>query len=88
MNRFKEDRVSAGACPDDPAHPLAAARPKQAAGALPLVLVVHENRGLNPHTEDITRRLALDGFIALAPDAMRPLAWSRTVAFFRRTLAA
>ena len=47
-------------------------RPAQAAGPLPLVLVVHENRGLNPHIEDITRRLALDGFIAFAPDALFP----------------
>ena len=38
-----------------------------------MVLVVHENRGLNPHIEDIARRLALDGFIALAPDALFPL---------------
>lgn len=45
-------------------------RPAQAAGPLPVVLVVHENRGLNPHIEDITRRLALDGFIAFAPDAL------------------
>jgi carboxymethylenebutenolidase len=45
-------------------------RPAQAAKPLPLVLVVHENRGLNPHIEDITRRLALDGFIAFAPDAL------------------
>ncbi len=37
------------------------------------ILVVHENRGLNPHIEDIARRLALDGFIALAPDALTPL---------------
>jgi len=37
------------------------------------VLVIHENRGLNPHIEDIARRLALDGFIALAPDALTPL---------------
>ncbi len=36
------------------------------------MLVVHENRGLNPHIEDIVRRLALDGFIALAPDALTP----------------
>jgi carboxymethylenebutenolidase len=36
-------------------------------------LVVHENRGLNPHIEDITRRLALDNFIAFAPDALFPL---------------
>jgi carboxymethylenebutenolidase len=37
---------------------------------LPTVLVIHENRGLNPHIEDIARRLALDNFIALAPDAL------------------
>jgi carboxymethylenebutenolidase len=49
------------------------ARPVQAAGPLPVVLVVHENRGLNPHIEDITRRLALDNFIAVAPDALFPL---------------
>jgi carboxymethylenebutenolidase len=45
-------------------------RPTQAAGPLPTVLVVHENRGLNPHIEDIARRLALDNFIAVAPDAL------------------
>jgi carboxymethylenebutenolidase len=39
----------------------------------PGVLVVHENRGLNPHIEDIARRLALDGFMAFAPDALAPL---------------
>ena len=46
-----------------------------AAGAtrLPAVLVIHENRGLNPHIEDVTRRLALDGFMAFAPDALTPL---------------
>jgi len=49
------------------------ARPAQASGPLPTVLVVHENRGLNPHIEDIARRLALDGFLALAPDALFPL---------------
>jgi carboxymethylenebutenolidase len=37
------------------------------------VLVIHENRGLNPHIEDIARRLALDGFMAFAPDALTPL---------------
>ncbi len=41
--------------------------------ALPMVLVVHENRGLNPHIEDITRRLALAGYLAFAPDALYPL---------------
>ena len=43
------------------------------AKALPVVLVIHENRGLNPHIEDIARRLALDGFMAFAPDALTPL---------------
>ncbi len=47
--------------------------PAKAKGRLPLVLVAHENRGLNPHIEDIARRLALDGFIAFAPDALFPL---------------
>jgi carboxymethylenebutenolidase len=37
------------------------------------VLVIHENRGLNPHIEDIARRLALDNFVAFAPDALFPL---------------
>lgn len=49
------------------------AQPANASGKLPTVLVIHENRGLNPHIEDITRRLAVDGFIALAPDALAPL---------------
>ena len=48
-------------------------RPASAGGKLPGVLVVHENRGLNPHIEDIARRLALDNFIAFAPDALAPL---------------
>ncbi|HNG61982.1 MAG TPA: dienelactone hydrolase family protein, partial [Cellvibrionaceae bacterium] len=45
-------------------------KPAKAKGKLPSVLVVHENRGLNPHIEDIARRLALDNFIAFAPDAL------------------
>jgi len=48
-------------------------RPANASGKLPGVLVVHENRGLNPHIEDIARRLALDNFVAFAPDALAPL---------------
>ena len=47
--------------------------PATATGKLPGVLVVHENRGLNPHIEDIARRLALDNFVAFAPDALTPL---------------
>ncbi len=46
---------------------------KTANGKLPVVLVVHENRGLNPHIEDITRRLAVDGYLAYAPDALAVL---------------
>ena len=45
-------------------------KPAKASGDIPAVLVVHENRGLNPHIEDITRRLALDGYLAFAPDAL------------------
>ena len=49
------------------------ARPAAAKGKLPAILVVHENRGLNPHIEDIARRLALEGYLVLAPDALTPL---------------
>lgn len=48
-------------------------RPANARGPLPGVLVVHENRGLNPHIEDIARRVALENFVAFAPDALAPL---------------
>ncbi|MDH4218575.1 MAG: dienelactone hydrolase family protein [Candidatus Aminicenantes bacterium] len=40
---------------------------------LPGVIVIHENRGLNPHTEDVARRVALEGFLAIAPDALSSL---------------
>ena len=49
------------------------AAPAKPAGKLPAVLVIHENRGLNPHIEDIARRLAIDNFVAFAPDALFPL---------------
>jgi carboxymethylenebutenolidase len=48
-------------------------RPAAADGPLPTVIVIHENRGLNPHIEDVTRRLALEGYLAFAPDALFPL---------------
>ncbi|KQB40229.1 Carboxymethylenebutenolidase [Flavobacterium daejeonense] len=48
-------------------------KPKNASKKLPGVIVVHENRGLNPYIEDVGRRLAVDGFISLAPDALTPL---------------
>jgi carboxymethylenebutenolidase len=46
------------------------AKPAAAAGALPGVLVIHENRGLNAHIEDVARRAALAGYLALAPDGL------------------
>ena len=49
------------------------ALPAGAKGKLPGVLIAHENRGLNPHIEDIARRIALEGFIAFAPDALTTL---------------
>jgi carboxymethylenebutenolidase len=42
-------------------------------GKRPAVVVIHENRGLNPHIEDVARRVALEGYLALAPDALSPL---------------
>jgi len=48
------------------------ARPAGEMGKLPAVLVIHENRGLNPHIEDVTRRMALEGFVALGVDFLSP----------------
>ena len=48
-------------------------RPAGAAKKLPAVLVIHENRGLNPYIEDVARRVAVEGFLAFAPDALTPL---------------
>ncbi|ALA18989.1 MULTISPECIES: YghX family hydrolase [Chelatococcus] len=45
-------------------------RPSKATGPVPGVVVVHENRGLNPYIEDVARRLAKEGFVALAPDGL------------------
>jgi len=49
------------------------ATPDGAKGKLPAVVVIHENRGLNPHIEDVAKRAAAAGFLALAPDALSPL---------------
>lgn len=49
------------------------AKPAEVGGKLPAVLVVHENRGLNPYVEDVVRRLALAGFLAYGPDALTSL---------------
>lgn len=48
-------------------------KPAKAAGKVPGVIVVHENRGLNPYVEDVARRIATAGFVAFAPDALFPL---------------
>ena len=47
--------------------------PAKVSGKLPGVLVVHENRGLNPHIEDVARRIALENYVAFAPDGLFPL---------------
>jgi carboxymethylenebutenolidase len=49
------------------------ARPANATGKLPVILVVHENRGLNPYIEDVARRLAVANYIAYAPDGLTSL---------------
>ena len=49
------------------------ARPANASGKLPGILIIHENRGLNPYIEDVARRLAVANFVAFAPDALPPL---------------
>ena len=48
-------------------------RPKDSAGKLPTVIVIHENRGLNPHIKDVTRRVAAHGFMALGLDYLSPM---------------
>ncbi len=54
------------------------AMPANATGKLPGVVVIHENRGLNPHIEDVTRRVGLESFIALAPDFLSLLGGTPT----------
>ena len=48
-------------------------RPAKASGKLPGVVVIHENRGLNPYIEDVARRLAIENYVAFAPDALTPV---------------
>ncbi len=52
--------------------------PKDATGKLPCVLVIHENRGLNPHIKDVTRRMALEGFVVFGADYLAPLGGTPT----------
>ncbi|PJX25601.1 carboxymethylenebutenolidase [Advenella sp. S44] len=49
------------------------AQPAEAKGKLPGVVVIHENRGLNPYIEDVARRLAIENYVAFAPDALTPV---------------
>src|SRR5438874_6320939 len=49
------------------------ARPKNTAGRLPAIVVIHENRGLNAHIEDVARRAANEGYLAIAPNALSAL---------------
>jgi carboxymethylenebutenolidase len=49
------------------------ARPANASRKLPAVVVIHENRGLNPYIEDVARRLAVENYVAFAPDALAPV---------------
>lgn len=53
-------------------------KPKDASGKLPTVIVIHENRGLNPHIKDVTRRMATEGFIALGLDYLSPMGGTPT----------
>src|SRR5258706_5591615 len=55
------------------ARPISADTRSEKPSKLPGILVIHENRGLNPHLEDIARRLALANFMAFAPDALTSL---------------
>ena len=71
--RIKEARIEIGSPQGHGQVRAYLARPAQTSGPWPAVLVIHENRGLNPHIEDIARRLALEGYLALAPDALSPL---------------
>ena len=60
------------------------AKPK-GAELLPAVIVIHENKGLQPHIKDVTRRMALEGFLAIAPDALSPLGGTTEVVDDDRT---
>ena len=69
-NRIKSERVDIPSPQGNGSIKGYLVRPANATGKLPAVLVVHENRGLNPYIEDVARRLAVAGFMALAPDGL------------------
>jgi carboxymethylenebutenolidase len=68
--RLRTERVTFEGATGEVRHYLVV--PADADGTLPGVVVIHENRGLNPHIEDVARRVALEGFVALAPDFLSP----------------
>jgi carboxymethylenebutenolidase len=69
-NRLEAGDVSYRGAPGDIKAYMA--MPKGTTGKLPAVIVIHENRGLNDHIKDVARRIALEGFVALAPDLLSP----------------
>ena len=69
--RLTINRIGLGGWDGVPQYTVYSARPREAAHR-PAIIVIHENRGLNRHIEDITRRLALAGYAALAPDLLSP----------------
>jgi carboxymethylenebutenolidase len=68
-----DPRLRTGTLSPVPGYQAYFAAPRRARGRVPAVLVVHENRGLNEHIRDVTRRLALAGYFAVAPDFLSPL---------------
>lgn len=68
--RLQAEDVTYRGAPSDMSAYMAVSR--AASGRLPSVIVIHENRGLNEHIRDVTRRLALEGFLVLAPDLLSP----------------
>jgi len=68
--RLKTDRISVPSPQGDGTIKGYFVRPANATGKLPAILVIHENRGLNPYIEDVARRLGTEGYMAFAPDGL------------------
>ena len=71
--RLQTNLLGFGGYGGTPVYKMYVAKPRQGAETAPTVLVIHENRGLNEHTRDVARRVALEGFVAVAPDMLSPL---------------
>ena len=72
-SRIKTERVEVKSPEGYGMIPTLLARPANATGRIPAVIVIHENRGLTPHIEDVVRRMAVAGFMAIGPDALTSL---------------